>query len=209
MWKYLFILLPITLAYSFQKKGFEAIKVGMKDSQVEQLIGLPQEIFRGFPKVEDYEVSNAGQLNYTCWRYKQSKRILYEEIESELPVPRKDTVFIYNDVEGVEYSMKDSKKINDTIYYLSFGSGVKDVITKEKYYQLMNSEKASSIYCVPVESKSMKVVDRNDTDKTVKVHIKYFLISNMCVLFEPSSNRVISVEYLPTSFELKYSKSKE
>jgi len=206
MWKYLFILFSITFAYSFQKKGFEAIKVGMKDSEVEKLVGLPQEIFRGFPKVEDYEVVNAGQLNYTCWRYKQSVKTLYDEIDSDRPVPRKDTVYIYNGVESVEYSLNEAKKISDTIYWYCYKSGSKEVVTKEKYYTLLISDKSSSVYCVPVESKSMKIVDSYDTDITHKVHKKYFLISNMCVLFEPSSNRVVSVEYLPTKLEPKVTK---
>jgi hypothetical protein len=207
MWKYIFTLLIMNLAFSFQDNGFDAIKVGMKDSQVEKLLGLPQEIFRGFTQVDNYEVTIAGQINYTCWRYKQSKKTLYEESDSDIPLPKKDTVFIYNNVENVERSLKESQKIGDTIYYLCKSSDYNEVITKEEYYKLLTSYKSSSVYCVPVESKRMKIVDRYDTDKTVTVHKKYFLISNMCVLFEPSSNRVVNVEYLPTRLELKISKA--
>jgi hypothetical protein len=201
MWKYIFILLTINLVFSNQKNGFDAIKVGMKSSQVEQLVGLPQEIFHGFTKVENYEVTIAGQLNYTCWRYKLTKKTLYDEFDTDRPLLRKDTVFIYNGVESVEFSLKDARKIKDTIYYSS-SSGHKYVITKEKYYELLAGGKGSSMYCVPVESKSMKIVDHYDTEVTVKVHKKCFLISNMCVLFEPSSSRVVRVEYLPTRLEI-------
>jgi hypothetical protein len=206
MWKYIFIFITINTAFSYQKKGFDAIKVGMTNSQVEQLVGLPQEIFRGFTKVEDYDVKTAGQLNYTCWRYKYSKKTLYEEFDADIPLLKKDTVFVYNGIESVEYSLSDSRKIKDTIYYFIPFYQDKRVITKEKYYELLAGDSSNSVYSVPVGSKSIKIVDNYDTDITQKVHKKYFLISNMCVLFEPSSNRVVSVEYLPTKLELKITK---
>jgi hypothetical protein len=209
----LIFIFSINISYSLQKKSFDAIKVGMTSAQVEKLVGLPIQIFRGFTEIENYEIKVVGQLNYVCWRYSSSKRTVFAEFNDSELSTKKDTVFIYNGVESTKYSKRDAQKIKDTIYFYSDNSNYKRVLTRSEYYDSIKLSKSSSVYCVPVLSKEIKIIDRINIDNDLMiqkepVHNKYFLISNICVLFEPSSNRVIQVEYLPTVLELKKSKIK-
>jgi len=176
-------------------QDFKSIKVGMTDKRVEALIGLPKEIFRGFNKLNmnydseseqmDYKIETLGQLVYICWRYDNKKQIIL------------DTLREYIDKE-------DTTEITfDTLYYKTFQYH-EDMQCSHFDYLLTDSS-----------SRTMRVFRRAETEinHILKKKTQRILILNKCILFDPSSNRVVKIDYLPYDFLKRnlrvYNKMKE
>jgi hypothetical protein len=150
----------------------------MKDTQVEKIVGLPEEIFRGFPKIEEYsyDVTIAGQLNYTCWRY---RKFLKEKIIGSYF----DTTFIIN---NIKYTSDEASEIKDTIFYNKIIHGDSILSSEHWHYYREDSPYSERYSFVPVKSKFL-IINQYD----------HIAICSKCVLFDPSSNRVVDVGFYP------------
>jgi hypothetical protein len=205
-----------------QITNFSAIRIGMKDDMVERLVGLPTEIFRGFPDLAYHAVEIKGQLNYLCWRYKKSKKIVIDtvfEIENTREIiigTAPDTTFLINDSTYDEFTsslIQDTIYVwqNDTIYcgystlidniVYEWQSGRRQIISRAHFYKLIAYGTCGKFLTIPAR-RSINIKRRNITRiDTSYIPIRYTLILNQCVLFDPSSNRVVDVNYYPTKFE--------
>ena len=201
----------------FQGSGFDAIKVGMKDTQVEKLVGLPIEIFRGFPEFTGLSVEEKGQLNYVCWRYKNIKKMILDTLDNEikkdtLVIVQIDTTILINgwkqfDPDEIPKIIGDTAYTFRTPYYMSH----RKMITKEDYEQAMlySSEK-SSYNCIPIKSRELKIDTITQIETIVTGVERYVrtLILNQCILFDPSSNRVTNKGFYPTKIDMKFISNK-
>jgi len=86
------------------------------------------------------------------------------------------------------------------------------MVSKEDYYQgLMYSTDKNSYHCASTQLKTIEI-DTTDIVKqsyvTSVMKVQHILILNKCVLFDPSSNRVVNVDYYPIIIERKILSSK-
>jgi len=186
---------------------FSVIKIGMKDDKVENLVGLPVEIFKGFPEFTGSDVEIKGQLNYVCWRYKNSKKINLDTISEDITeernvIDRFDTTILINGWKKLN-PWEISRIYGDTIY--TYREHVtSSVIEKYDYDQAMLYSSEKDKYdIVPITSKE-KVIDTVTFLEPVVVGTKRYkrsLILNQCILFDSSSNRVVSVDFYPTIYK--------
>lgn len=195
-------LLYFSILFSQSEAAFNSIKIGMKDTQVEKILGLPVEIFRGFSEIEDGEVVRHGQLNYITWRYGQLVRIVdtvMDFVLSDTLIHNADTLgFRFND--SIYVKSPQLNLVDDTIYRIG-----KVIFSKEQYY--MNKPYGTPNYyeAIPVIKKK-PFIDSSftylsqDTIFTPKLRTITF---HKCVLFEPSSNRVSTVGYYPFKVDIK------
>jgi hypothetical protein len=190
-----------------QTAGFSSVKIGMKDDRVEKLAGLPMEIFKGFPDFTGSDVEVKGQLNYVCWRYKNSKRITIDTVTEDITEERNvidsyDTVLIINGWKKLR-PWETSRIYEDTVY--TYREHItSSIITKEDYDRAMLYSSEKDKYDIIQITSKEKTVDTVYIFKPVVVGTKRYkrsLLLNKCILFDPSSNRVVSIDFYPTTFE--------
>jgi len=192
----------------FQLSNYDSIKIGMKDTQVEKLVGLPVQIFRGFTELVDYSVELKGQQNYICWRYKKSKRTIIDTIIQTEAAERVKGFKVDTSLAIEDSLMFKTNALNDyygdTIYYfknLYYNRLIR--ITKVEYSKAMlslDSVDARFYGNASTKSKRLKydtIYYKESYQRPVSM-IQHYLFSNMCILFEPASNRVVQCDYYPT-----------
>jgi hypothetical protein len=174
----------------------------MKDTQVERLVGLPKEIFRGFNKIEYGNIVTRGQLNYTCWMFPQIKTMIFDTItemiinKSFIGIP--DTSVYFNDTIKVFLdSPQSSYTIGDTIFFFN-----NYMPSRETY--CFSCTDNPSYHFVQIQKRSLHIDTIKDlTYDTTYITLQRYIILRQCVLFDPSSNRVVDVDYYPFSINKK------
>jgi hypothetical protein len=202
-----FAFILLSLCVEANSQNFKLIKVGMKDTQVEKLVSLPMEIFKGFPEIVNYEtIENRGQLNYLCWRFKKSIILIVDTVSEETTkdtsvIDKINSTFCINDI---KCEAADTVNImNDSVF--TYGKPpFAMIISSSAYYAGIIYPAIKDLYHSEiVRSKNI----RNDTvyiSKKIITGVKkkqHRLIENYCILFDPSSNRVVDAGYYPTRFE--------
>jgi hypothetical protein len=193
-----------SLLYSQSEAAFKSVKVGMRDSQVEKILGYPVEIFRGFKEYDGSKcvVKTVGQLNYVCWRYnsKKTEKVSYylDSIQKEIKVGiRYDTTYF---IDGTECDKRWYNFYTDSIYYET--TGISCVFLTQKEYYEFRVGKYNSYHCYAIKDKRVEAVPV-DNIVTVWFRPNVTLEKYRCVLFESSSLRVVGVGYYPFKVNLK------
>lgn len=103
-----------------------------------------------------------------------------------------DTIYIIN---GIPFHLDIAEKIQDTLFYDN-SYGPKDgVLSKDKYYYYKYESVSSDSLqygFIPVKTKKICITDN-----------RRIAVYNKCVLFDPSSNRVVNVDFYPASLYVK------
>lgn len=195
------ILLALISTLSPAQKQFSKIRVGMKDAQVEKIVGLPVEIFRGFPKIVIHSVEVVGQANYTCWRYRFSKEIRVDSTSESVELSdsigfRVDTTYF---IDGRQRTKRVFDMVTDTLFYMFSEDADRIPIESDLYHRVIRTNRPSNYGYELVASRERRM----DTTtlyrtSTFCVPVEYVGVYSQCILFDPFSNRVVDVGYYPT-----------
>jgi hypothetical protein len=185
--KKIFLLLFITTSFLFcqnksiddAKKIISKIKVGMSQSDVKAIIGLPDAVEGGFPYTDDLIIKGMpeqrGQLNNSTWFYKRKTYYLQRMIET------KYTYFI-NDEEVPKYIYNDYHS-SDSVYILGY-----DIIphSMAEQYKIL---KDTRLHIKPIDTSRTFM-------KTIKGMEVYDIIEPIiCVIFDRGTNVVAATKY--------------